>query len=253
MVEPVVLVHGGAGDIPDSMVEGKLVGVRKAAKRGYEVLSKDVARLVMEKTSHVLLVGEGAKRFAIEHGIPEIPSEQLVTKHASRSLREIIAGGAKTTELGGVGTVGAVAVDANGHVAVATSTGGLSGKLVGRVGDTPIPGSGGYADDSAGACSTTGHGESIMRFCLGFVILSLIKEGKSTSEATKMAVEGLTQRFNNTAGAITVTNKGEIGIDFTSKRMAWAYQRANKLCSGINKGEEFCEEFYSFIETRTNS
>lgn len=305
MVEPVVLVHGGAGDIPDSRVVPKLAGVRRAARRGYKVLSSggsvidavqvavqdmeddeyfnagygsvlnadgevemdaiimegqelkagsvaairnvahpvDVARLVMEKTPHVMLVGEGAKRFANEQGVPEVTIEKLVTEFAKACLeRTQKTGVSGTTELRDVGTVGAVAVDAEGHVAVATSTGGICGKLVGRVGDTPLPGCGGYADDSIGAVSTTGHGESIMRFCLAHTILTFMEQGKSTNEATLDGCKAMTDRVGNSAGAITVSNKGEIGIGFTSDRMAWAYQCRGKVYSGIDKDDQFCED-----------
>lgn len=305
MVEPVVLVHGGAGDIPINRVEPKLVGVRRAARMGYKVLSNggsvvdavqsavqymenddafnagygsalnvdgevemdaiimegrelktgsvgaiknvahpvDVARLVMEKTPHVMLVGEGAKQFATEQGVPDVPIGQLVSKFAKECLEKRKAGGVSaTTELGDVGTVGAVAVDAQGHVAVATSTGGISGKLVGRVGDTPLPGCGGYADDNIGAVSTTGHGESIMKFCLAHTILTFMEQGKSASEATLNGCTAMTRRVRNTAGAITLSNRGEVGIGFTSERMAWAYQQRGKVYSGINKEDNFCED-----------
>ncbi|XP_069691696.1 isoaspartyl peptidase/L-asparaginase-like isoform X4 [Periplaneta americana] len=308
MVQPVMLVHGGAGDIPDNRVQQKIDGVCRAAKKGYAVLTSggsvidavqaavqvmeddeafnagygsvlnedgevemdaivmegrdlktgavgaiknvahpvDVARLVMEKTPHVLLVGEGAKKFANDQGIPDVPVGYLVTKFAKQSLAQIKSGnGTPTSELGGVGTVGAVAVDTDGHLAVATSTGGTSGKMVGRVGDTPLPGCGGFADDDVGAVSTTGHGESIMRFCLAHTILELMKQGKFANEATKDACEAMTERVGDTAGAITLSNKGEVGISFTSRRMAWAYVTGENICYGIEQNDETCENVKS--------
>ncbi|XP_063237320.1 isoaspartyl peptidase/L-asparaginase [Bacillus rossius redtenbacheri] len=298
MVRPVVLVHGGAGDIPDGRVEAKLSGMRSAAREGYAALAGtgsvldavqaavrvmeddpafnagrgsvlniegevemdaiimegtnlqagavgalrnvqhpvDVARLVMERTPHVLLVGEGAKGFATAAGVPDVPASALVTQASREALESYKRHRDRTlteTGGGGVGTVGAVAVDERGHVAFATSTGGTSGKMVGRVGDSPLIGSGGYADDAVGAVSTTGHGESIMKFCLAHYILTLMKQGRSAQEATAAACEEMTRRLSNTGGAITVSSKGDVGIAFTSKRMGWAYQVGDQVFAGV--------------------
>ncbi|XP_046994080.1 isoaspartyl peptidase/L-asparaginase isoform X1 [Schistocerca americana] len=307
MVEPVVLVHGGAGDIPDSQDQPKLEGVRRAAKAGYAVLEQGgslldavqaavevmeddeafnaghgsvlnadgevemdaivmegtglnagavgaiknvshpvyVARLVMENTSHVLLVGDGAKRFANDMGVPDVPMESLITQKAKDALEKFKKSKSNDptrTELGGVGTVGAVAVDSEGHVVCATSTGGTSGKMVGRVGDTPIPGSGGYSDDQIGTVSTTGVGESIMKVNLAHLVLNIMKQGKTAQEATIEAVNEMTNRVGKTAGAITLSNAGDIGIGFNSKKMAWAYQKGNEVHYGIRDGDDFIEQ-----------
>ncbi|OFV89812.1 MAG: hypothetical protein A3J75_03575, partial [Acidobacteria bacterium RBG_16_68_9] len=113
-----------------------------------------LARAVMDDGRHVLLVGGGAEPFARAHGLPTTSPEQFITE---RQRRRWSAGAGE-----GPGTVGAVAVDATGHVAAATSTGGLTHKLPGRVGDSALIGAGTYADDRAGAASATGHGEAII-------------------------------------------------------------------------------------------
>lgn len=122
---------------------------------------------------------------------------------------------------GEVGTVGAVAIDANGHVASATSTGGINGKMVGRSSDTSQVGSGGYADDYVGAVSTTGnepahlsqcyfhlqlflgHGESITKFCLAHAIIGRMAAGLSARDATEQTLKDMTKRLNNTAGVLS--------------------------------------------------
>lgn len=117
-----------------------------------------LARRVMEKTNHTFLGADGAMRFAKEQGIEILnPKGQLVTQHAKDALEAfkiVKAKGLSTvnarTEIGDVGTVGAVAIDRNGNIAVATSTGGMTGKIVGRIGDTPVIGSGTYADNNCG-------------------------------------------------------------------------------------------------------
>lgn len=96
--------------------------------------------------------------------------------------------------------MGAVAIDKHGNVAAATSTGGMNGKMFGRIGDTPLIGSGTYADNNTGAVSTTGHGESILKYCLAHSIIKDIELGKTAAEATQTNMERMTRRLKNTAG-----------------------------------------------------
>ncbi|KAK6639582.1 hypothetical protein RUM43_007855 [Polyplax serrata] len=186
-----------------------------------------LARKIMENSPHNMLVGNGAMRFAAEQGIRTIPAYKLITQAAIDDLENHIEGKKTNGDAGlfGKGTVGAVVVDKSGRVAVATSTGGLTGKAPGRIGDTPLPGSGGYADDKIGAVSATGKGESIMRVCLAHRILSLMEQGKSAQDATEESLNYMGARVGDKAGAITVSNKGDIGIAFLSRRMAWAYKK----------------------------
>lgn len=139
------------------------------------------------------------------------------------------------------GTVGAVAIDRHGHLACATSTGGMTGKLPGRVGDTPLVGCGGYCDDSSGASSATGHGESIARVCLCYQIVGLMQSGVGPQDATEQAITKMNQKTGGDGGAITLSNKGEVGIYFNSKRMAWAYARKRELHYGIDRNEDEIE------------
>lgn len=216
-----------------------------------------VARRVMDKTNHNFLGGDGAMEFARNEGFEILkPPGQLVTPYALEALDEYkaeLATGrdmtyAKTEighneneilrDIGEVGTVGAVAIDAHGNIAAATSTGGITGKLHGRVGDTPLLGSGTYADNFVGGVSTTGHGETIMRFNVAQTIIKrmeFLKENAQT--ATTTSLEDMTKRLTGTAGAITISAKGEIGIHFTSEKMAWAYRKGNDIHYGIRKGE----------------
>ncbi|XP_050346064.1 probable isoaspartyl peptidase/L-asparaginase GA20639 isoform X2 [Nymphalis io] len=208
-----------------------------------------IAHKVLTTSPHSLLGGEGAKIFALEMGFPMVPPESLISENAKNALCEFLKHGEfGRTEIGlkdegGVGTVGAVAIDCNGHVAVATSTGGMSGKAVGRIGDTPQIGSGTYADDNIGGVSTTGHGESILKYCLAHSIIKLMQSGYDANTATKLAINGMTERLKNTAGAITLSKTGDVGINFSSKRMAWAYIKSNKIFFGIEK-DEILEEDY---------
>ena len=177
-----------------------------------------VARAVLDDGLHVLLAGEGAARFARDHGLTPVPPAQLVTQRAlERWHRERDAGWPRRP-----GTIGAVAVDAAGHVAAATSTGGISGKLPGRVGDTPLPGAGTYADDAAGAASATGFGEGIMRVVMAKVACDRMAEGDDAQRAAEAAVAAL-GRVHGEGGIIAVDRAGRLGFAFNSERMSRAW------------------------------
>lgn len=173
-----------------------------------------VARLVME-TRHVLLAGPGAERFARERGIPPFPSSELVTERAlTRWRKERDEGWTHKP-----GTVGAVAVDASGHVAAATSTGGISFKLPGRVGDSPIPGAGTYADDLSGAVSATGQGEAIVRVVLGKWVCDRIAAGDHPQAAAESGLAQLA-RVRGEGGLIVVDGRGRFGVACNAQRMS---------------------------------
>ena len=150
----------------------------------------------------------------------------------------------------------------SGNIAVATSTGGITGKLPGRIGDTPVLGGGSYCDNRFGGVSTTGHGETIMKACLAHDIIKRIEYLKEDPQtATETACKNMTERFLGTGGAISVGTKGEVGVSFTSKRMvsfgggflsefktpkldfqAWAYQKHDKMFYGIDQGDRFQQD-----------
>ncbi|KAG7276958.1 hypothetical protein CRUP_016448 [Coryphaenoides rupestris] len=133
------------------------------------------------ETDHVMLTGQGANLFAESIGINTVPTDTLVTAYERREWekRKKYVTGVKElfSSQGGHDTVGAVAVDSCGNVACATSTGGIRHKMVGRVGDSPVIGAGGYADNRSGAVSCTGHGESILKVTLARLIIFNIEQG----------------------------------------------------------------------------
>jgi beta-aspartyl-peptidase (threonine type) len=179
-----------------------------------------VARRLLEAGEHVLLVGDGALAFAREQGIaPEAP-ETLVTARARARFIQEQAGRLAPSATGD--TVGACAIDARGHVAAATSTGGISWKRPGRVGDSPIPGAGNYADDSAGAASTTGHGESILRICMAKLAVDRLRAGAGSDEAARAAVDELAARVSGRGGIILVDRGGRFAHARNTGCMPWA-------------------------------
>ena len=144
----------------------------------------------------------------------------MITARA-REKWELARGSADTSGWAG-GTVGAVARDANGHVAAATSTGGTVNKAPGRIGDSPILGAGNYADDAGGACSNTGDGEAVMRLVLAKSATDAMRAGSTPEEAACAAIALLLSRAGGTGGTILVDAQGRIGLARSTETMTWA-------------------------------
>jgi L-asparaginase / beta-aspartyl-peptidase len=178
-----------------------------------------IARRVMDQSRHVLLAGDGAVRFAIGQGFERADPATMITDLARARLEAARAKHA--TEGWAGGTVGAVARDASGRLAAATSTGGMVNKLVGRVGDSPIVGAGTYADDTTGACSTTGHGESMIRVCLAKTASDAVRTSTPES-AARASLDMMFVRTTGTGGAIVVGRDGSLGLARTTRTMSWA-------------------------------
>ncbi len=182
-----------------------------------------VARLVMERSEHLLLMGDGALRFARDHAAEEWTAEDLIVERQLMRLREARSAAEEPELLSRFGTVGAVAIDQEGNVAAATSTGGTTAKLAGRVGDTPLVGAGAYADNRTGAASATGWGESIMRVLLCRTACDLLAAGRNPQEAAQEAVDILGDRVDGRGGLILLDREGGAGIAFNTPAMARAW------------------------------
>ncbi len=157
-----------------------------------------LARRIMDDGRHLMLAGEGALMFAREIGFPECRPETLIVDREKQRWESKH------------GTVGCVALDSNGHLAVATSTGGIFDKLPGRVGDSPLIGCGTYAGDY-GAASCTGQGEAIIRTVLGKSAVDLLKAGVDRQSAAEQAVALLAEKTGGTGGLILIDRQGKIG------------------------------------------
>ncbi len=185
-----------------------------------------VARLVMERSEHCLLVGAGAQSFARKMGVRQLSARELLTPRELAFHAEIMSDPSFTTrkpfEPSPMGTVGAVAMDRWGNLAAATSTGGTARKLPGRVGDSPLVGAGAYADNLCGASSATGWGEAIMKVLLSKSACDLLRD-HSAEEAAQMAVDLLQQRVQGLGGIILVDRLGNYGFAHNTDKMAFAY------------------------------
>ncbi|KAK7148654.1 hypothetical protein R3I93_012864 [Phoxinus phoxinus] len=202
-----------------------------------------LARAVMEKTDHVMLTDRGASMFAERIGTPV--AHDLVTEPERKEWEHCKSYHAGVKMLfntqWGHDTVGAVALDSFGNVACATSTGGIRNKMVGRVGDSPIIGSGGYADNRSGAVSCTGHGESILKVTLARLILFHMEQGDSSTAAAAASLQYMCERVKGCGGAVVLSSSGDWAASFTTPRMAWASIKEDVLHYGLNPKEEFTE------------
>jgi beta-aspartyl-peptidase (threonine type) len=184
------------------------------------------ARAVMEESRHVLLVGRGAERFARRHGLALVPERYFSTRARLTALRKKLEGHH--------GTVGAVALDAGGNLAAATSTGGYTGKLPGRVGDSPIIGAGNYADNAACAVSGTGLGEAFIRGVLAYDVAARMKYLREPlAKAAGVAMKKLAG-LKGDGGLIAADRHGNIVMPFNSEGMyRGAIDRKGRRTIGI--------------------
>jgi beta-aspartyl-peptidase (threonine type) len=184
-----------------------------------------IARAVLDDGEHVLLCGEGAWAFARERGFR--PVDGLVT---ARSERRWEAAHARRQSAGSGGTVGACAVDARGQVAAATSTGGITYKRPGRIGDTPLAGCGTYADGEGGAASATGIGEAIIRGTMTRVCVDAMRAGASATRAAWASVDELARVTGGTAGIIACDARGGLGAALSTATLSFG---AGRLADGV--------------------
>ena len=192
------------------------------------------ARLVMEHSPHVMMIGEGAENFAIAQGMERVSADIFSTPEryaqllAARTAGETVLdhSASPLDENNKMGTVGAVALDMFGNLAAATSTGGMTNKLPGRVGDSPLVGAGCYANNASVAVSCTGTGEVFIRALAAYDIAALMDYGGlSVSEACERVVMEKLPALGGSGGLIAIDHEGNVALPFNSEGMyrAWGY------------------------------
>lgn len=282
-MQPAIIVHGGAWNIPPEEQEASRQGTRRAAEAGWEVLTAGgsaadaveaaivvmeddeafdagrgshlntdgqvemdagfmdgatrrvgavaavqfiqnpirLARAVMDQSEHILLVADGAQRFAQKMGIPSCSLTDLVVP---RELERWQAYLQQRDQAGD--TVGCVALDRHGHIAAGTSTGGTPNKMPGRVGDVPMVGCGFYADDEMGGASSTGWGESIAKVILARLALHHLETTGDPQQAARAAIQVLVDKVKGRGGIILLSPDGRPGWHHNTPHMAFAYRTA---------------------------
>lgn len=199
----------------------------------------DLARLVMEQSVHVMLSGEGAEQFAKKNGMELVNNSIFDTEHRFEALERAKKKLNKTEnyqanhralpEQYKMGTVGAVALDKHGNLAAGTSTGGMTAKRFGRIGDSPVIGAGTFADNRSCAVSATGHGEYFIRYSVASDICARVQyQGKTIKQAGDEVIHDVLKPIGGTGGVIIVDNKGNISLPFNTKGMYRASKVAGK-------------------------
>jgi L-asparaginase / beta-aspartyl-peptidase len=215
-----VLTADATHELDAAIMDGRNRAAGAVAGVGTTRNPISLARAVMDKSPHVFLSGTGADRFSAEQGLEQVRQDYFSIPERRRQLEEM-----KSKRLSALdveykyGTVGAVALDRNGHVAAATSTGGMTGKKWNRIGDSPVIGAGTYADDRACAVSATGHGEYFIRAGVAHEICARIRLKSESAAAAAETVLGEVKALGGSGGVIVVTPGGEMVYAFNTPGM----------------------------------
>jgi beta-aspartyl-peptidase (threonine type) len=197
------------------------------------------ARAVMESSAHVMLIGEGAMRFCREAGLAFGGADYFYTEARWQALVATLAQETDTDESRRHGTVGAVARDRAGNLAAATSTGGMTGKLPGRVGDSPVVGAGTYADNATCAVSCTGHGEFFIRYAVAHEIAARIAHGTQSVEVAATSVVAELGQVGGSGGLVAVDRHGGLALPFNCAGMYRGFAREDGIVYTAIYDEEF--------------
>jgi beta-aspartyl-peptidase (threonine type) len=229
-----VFTIDGRNELDASIMDGATL--RAGAVSGVTHIKNpiELARTVMEHSDYVLLAGSGAEEFALTRGFQLVPRSYFHTAERWRQLERIRAGDGELSPLtiSHVGTVGAVARDSHGRLAAATSTGGMTGKRYGRIGDSPVIGAGTYADDRSCAVSATGHGEIFIRAAVAHDICARMRFGGRTLDQAvhEVVIEEL-PALGGEGGVIAIDRPGRVAMEFNSEGMF----RASRVHGGEAK------------------
>ncbi len=222
-----VFTHDGVNELDASIMEGKTLNAGAVA--GVRDIKNPIcaARAVMEKSEHVMLSGTGASEFAKEQGLEIVPNKYFYTENRYNSLQQLLKQERERTKKDNMGTVGCVVLDTEGNLCAGTSTGGMTNKKFGRIGDAPIIGAGTYANNNTCAVSCTGHGEYYIRLGFARDISAMMEyKGLTVDEACKAEISKL-GAMNGDGGVIAVDQEGNIAMEFNTSGMFRGFIKAS--------------------------
>lgn len=237
-----VFTHDGKNELDASIMNGKDLSCGAIAGVTSVKNPISLARAVMEKSSHVFLAREGAQQFAEHLGLEMVDSSYFYTEDRWKSLQKALKledGSSFLSEDEAIidekfGTVGAVALDREGHLAAATSTGGMTNKRWGRIGDSPVIGAGTYADDRTCAVSCTGHGEFFIRLLIAGRLSTAIQyKGMDLESAANSIIHDDLEKLGGTGGLIAVDREGNVAMPFNTAGMYRGYTDGKTRETGI--------------------
>ncbi len=234
-----VFTHDGKHEMDASIMDGK--NLMAGAVAGIDKVKNPVsfARMVMEKTEHVFLSGAGAMELARKLNVQQMPDDYFFTQQRFEQLAEIRNSDKMQLDHSDkkFGTVGAVALDVHGNIAAATSTGGMTNKKFGRVGDSPMIGAGTYANNASCAVSCTGHGEFFIRAVVAYDVACLVEyKGLTLAQACEKVVNDKLVKLGGEGGLIALDKAGNISLVFNSEGMYRGYKRQGEdMYLGIYK------------------
>ena len=225
-----VFTHDGTNELDASIMDGKSLNAGAVASVKHIKNPISLARLVMEKSPHVMIVGEGAETFAKEHGMQLVDQKYFFTQKRWDELQKTLKNPNDTskpytdTTDRKHGTVGCVALDQNGNLAAGTSTGGMTNKMYGRVGDSPIIGAGTYANNNTCAISGTGWGEYFIRSVVAYDVSALMEyKGLTVQDAANTVIMDKLTKLGGTGGIIALDKNGNFATPFNTAGMYRAY------------------------------
>ena len=225
-----VYTHEAKNELDASIMDGKTLNAGAVAAVTNIKNPINAARAVMEKSKHVMLIGGGAEIFAKQQGLELVPAEYFATERRKKQLEKLKSSDEVKLDHSGdkkdhkYGTVGAVALDKQGNLAAGTSTGGMTNKKYGRVGDSPIIGAGTYASNETCGVSATGHGEFFIRHVVAYDIAALVEyKDMSVQAAADHVINEKLKAAGGEGGVIVLDTKGNVAMPFNTAGMYRGY------------------------------
>lgn len=232
-----VFANNGSNEMDASLMDGKTLNTGAIAGVKNVKNPINLARLVMDESPHVFMAREGAEEFARLHDVVFMPDDYFYTERRWQTLQNMIKKEKEKTEQSGIynyvpekyGTVGAAALDKEGNLAAGTSTGGMSNKKYGRIGDSPVIGAGTYANNNTCAISATGHGEYFIRNVVTYDISALMDyKGMTLDAAADYVVNDKLKKMKGAGGVIAIDKNGNVAMPFNTPGMYRGYQLDDK-------------------------